>query len=346
MYPLYKLFKEGEQKIKPTVIKERSKAELKLKNLSFFIYYLNTFLQLLIITLLISKHETQFTIFDESDNKSNKNNSGNLNLLQPFSTNKIHNLLIFSFFECHIIIFGLLYRQFLFIKDQNFLLAKKFTIREYLLFVFIAMYSQTYNYISRPANLGTFFYYYSILFLLYNLFTEKEKNNMLSVNVISGLICLLLTSYCDNILSKIRIALICYNYLVLIPELLFYTQKIGENLWKIQIYLGVINTFLLSIMGVIELYHKKPSCIIDSRSLYGFDFDEKGRYLEKFSSCFSKYLEFYSFWGFSLAQLLKMWFVFYFLMFVVYPIIFNYYYKKYKERLIGKWDLPEVTNYY
>ena len=322
MYPLYKLFKEGEQTIKPTVIKERSQAKLKVKNMSFFIYYTNTFLQLLIITLLISKHENETTLYDKSYNNGNHrfNHNTKLNLLQQFNTNKLHNLLIFCFFECHIILSGLLYRQYLFIKDQNFLLASKFTIKEYLFFVLIAMYSQIYGVIQRPSSLGTFYFYYGLLFLLYNLFTEKEKNNMFSVNIISGLICLLLTTYCDNVVSKLRIGLICYNYLILIPELLFYTQKIGENLWKIQVVLGVFNGFLLSVMGIVELYYKKSSCFKGLGRLLLFSNEEKGQYVERIG--------------------------FYFLMLVVYPSLFNYYYNKYKERLKGKWDLPEVTNYY
>lgn len=298
MYPLYELFQNGEQPIKSTARIEYASAKLKSSNLSFFVYYLYTFITILIVTLTMSKYEQEF---------DNKNVINSVFKTDDYSHYKSYNLTIFVLFEIWILISCFLVYQISIFRNE---LANKIEIKSYLIFNVINYYLYyIFNY-SRPSN-ETFWLFYISLFLVYNLFTDKNSKSIIIPNMIVSFISLLMYNYVELSMTKVRIALLCFNYLILIPEINFLLIKNNKNMWVLNIIIPLTHNIIFIILGV--------------RNNFSF----------------------LNYWGYNvLYDLIIPTNILVVTILFIYPLVFNIIYVKYKKKLRGMWDIPNVTNYY
>lgn len=348
MLTLYTLFKEGEQEIIPSVKiqKASSESKLKLNHISSFLYNLNSFFLILVITMLIAKNENLISMENSTINNQSISSTylNEVNQKSMIKINKNNNILTFLFFEVHIVIFGLIYQQFIFIKDNTFIQTKKFTMKEFVIISLVNIYLQISDIYTRYDTVFSFFENYLLLFMLYNIFTDKNSNSNFNINVFSALISGVLMSYVSSILCKIRICIICYNYLAIIPKVMLYLQKSNSKFYLIQLLFPIVNLVFLIIISV---YNNK----------YLFDMFQKINCFNMFSQVsvvdeiefiviFKEIFNYYNYWGFNVFNMCVFVFFANLITIFLYPLLVNYLSRKYKIRYFGKWDLPEVTNYY
>jgi len=300
MFPIYDYFEKGEQAIIPTaeIIKASKKVKLTVEKISIFLYNFNVFILLFILTLILAKVEQSYTI-----NYST--------IAINYQKEEKLNLIIFIFFECHLIISGIVYRQFVFLKEHSFILTQNFSIKEFIFTVLCSLYFNVYEFIDRFENRSEFFVNFFFSFLLYSLFAEKNSKRMYISNILVGFVSSLLLIYCNLIVTKVRIAILCYNYLIIIPEILVYIQKSFKNGYILQIIIIIYN---YSILAFLCFYYNT--------------------------------LKLFDFWGFKIIEFVPIVILVNLIAVFIYPFAFNYFYWKYKMKILGKWDLPEINNFY